>query len=146
MYRQRSASARSVLDLGALDVPVLLRVVLDRAVRRELAHLGRRPDALLDPLRPVLVRLVDDLERLDVCDREWKISASASRRARSGSRTGVEVLRQEIVIMLADRVEQPIPSPTPSQSASQTLTPRNEIKRRTARTRPRRRSGRTRPR
>ena len=47
--------------------PVLLRVVLDGTVGAELAHLGRRADALLDPLGAVLVRLIDKRECLDVC-------------------------------------------------------------------------------
>ena len=72
--------------LGALDVPVFLCIVLNSTVRAELAHLrtiiindckdanGRHgtdlcsgPDALLDPLRAVLVSLVDELQGLDVC-------------------------------------------------------------------------------
>lgn len=53
-------------QLSGLDVPVLLRVVLDGAVRAELAHLGNGADALLDPLRTVLVSRVDQGERLKV--------------------------------------------------------------------------------
>ena len=41
----RSSPRSRSRDLGALDVPVLLRVVLDRAVRAELAHLHTRPSA-----------------------------------------------------------------------------------------------------
>ena len=49
--------------------PVLLGVVLDGAVGAELAHLRGGTDALLDPSRAVLVRLVDERQRLDVYTR-----------------------------------------------------------------------------
>ena len=57
---------RSLLWLRALDVPVLLRVVLDAAIRAEFAHLRRRADALLEPLRSVGIGLVNHLESADV--------------------------------------------------------------------------------
>jgi hypothetical protein len=89
-----SVAVLSSRKLLWLDVPVLLRVVLDRTVRAELAHLyvvmishvycyriepfvqremaqitnlGGGTDALLDPLRAVFVRLVDHGEGRDVC-------------------------------------------------------------------------------
>jgi len=56
---------RSV-QLGGLDVPVLLRVVEDGSVRAELAHLRAGPDGFLDPLRAILVGLVNHSLGVDV--------------------------------------------------------------------------------
>ena len=47
--------------------PALLSVIEDRTVRAKLAHLGSSVDTLLDPLNAVLVRLVHERERRDVC-------------------------------------------------------------------------------
>ena len=59
---------------------------MDGAIRAELAHLGGGADALLDPVRAVLVRLVDEGQCLDV---------------------RVKVFREQVVVVLADRVEEP---------------------------------------
>jgi len=78
---RRSASSR---QLGALDVPVFLRVILDGAVRAELAHLRGSPDALLDPLDAILVGFVYHRKSLDI---------------------RVEVLGQQVIVVLTDSVE-----------------------------------------
>lgn len=48
------------LDFGTLNVPIFLRIVLDRPIRTELAHLGRRPDTFLDPFRAIIVFVIDN--------------------------------------------------------------------------------------
>lgn len=86
-----------LLYLGALNVPVLLRIVLDGTVGAKFAHLpfvvnldtrrcdmgwgaylGGRSDALLDPFGAVVVGFVDHAECFNVCvksghagRREW---------------------------------------------------------------------------
>jgi len=81
---------KSLLELDALDVPVLLRVILDRAVGAKLAHLvikwldqavflaketrvygqrtclGCRPDALLNPLSAIRVCLINHFQCANV--------------------------------------------------------------------------------
>ena len=65
--RVLNTASSSLEELDALDVPALLRVVVNGTVRAELAHLRGRADALLDPLDAVLVRLVHERERRNVC-------------------------------------------------------------------------------
>ena len=74
-----------LLHLDAFEVPIFLRVVNDAPVAAELAHLNRiqlvifiglshrskadlggGPDALLDPLIAILVRLVNHAQSLDI--------------------------------------------------------------------------------
>lgn len=50
-----------VNDWVWLDVPDFIRIFLDRSVRGKLAHVGSTANALLGPLRLVLVSLVNSL-------------------------------------------------------------------------------------
>ena len=70
--------------------------------------LGGGADALLDPLSAVLVRLVDERKHLDVCEGEAKRQPQAAK-ASNGERglTRVEVLSEQVVVVLADGVEEP---------------------------------------
>ena len=64
-------------------------------------------DALLDPLRPVLVRLVDERQRLDVWrNKNIRSTRIVQRQLGEKTRTGVEVLGQQVVVVLADRVQE----------------------------------------
>lgn len=71
-----STPTEHLWELGRFDVPVLLRVVLNGTVGAELAHFGDGADALLDPLRTVLVRSVNLGERLDVAWSRRSVSVS----------------------------------------------------------------------
>ena len=75
-----------LLDLERLDRPILLRVVQNGPVGTELAHLGTSADTLLQPLGLIQIRFIDQLEGVDV---------------------GLEVFREEVVIVVADGVQQP---------------------------------------
>lgn len=78
--------AIGLLDLERFDRPILLRIVQNRPIRAELAHLGTSDDALLQPFALIQVCLIDQLEGIDV---------------------GLEVLRQEVVIVVTDGIQQP---------------------------------------
>ena len=84
---QRGGRAIGLLNLERLNRPILLRVVQNGPVRAKLAHLGTGADALLQPPALVQVRLIDQLERVDV---------------------GLEVLGEEVVIMMTNGIQQPI--------------------------------------
>ena len=84
---RRRARAIGLLNLERLNRPILLRVVQNGPVRAKLAHLGTGADALLQPPALVQVRLIDQLERVDV---------------------GLEVLGEEVVVMMTNGIQQPI--------------------------------------
>lgn len=84
---RRETHAISSLDLERFDRPILVRIVQNSPVRAKLAHLGASVDALFQPTALVQVRLVDQLERVDV---------------------GLEVLCEEIVVVVANGVQQAI--------------------------------------
>ena len=85
-HRHREKQATGLLDFERLDRPVLLRIVQDGPVRAELAHLGTSNDTLLQPRRLIQVSFIDQLESVDV---------------------GLEVFREEVVIVMTDGVQQP---------------------------------------
>lgn len=68
---------RLLVNLERLDVPNLLCVLVDATVTAEETHAGHAGDGLGDPLLLVLVRLVDEVVRLNVA---------------------VEVVRDEVVV------------------------------------------------
>lgn len=74
------------LHLEGFDRPILLGVVQDGPVGAELAHLRASDDTLLPPGALVQVRLVDQLEGIDV---------------------GLEIFCKEVVIVVTDGVQQP---------------------------------------
>ena len=58
--------AIGLLDLERLDRPILLSVVQNGPIRAKLAHLGAGADALLQPFALVQIRLIDQLESVDI--------------------------------------------------------------------------------
>ena len=116
-----------LLYLGAFNVPVLLCVVLDGPIGAEFAHLsclldtpsqnvnanrlgwtylGSRSDALLDPFGTILVSFVYHPQRFDVCQTDrHEVSTYARKRFK---RTRVEIVGEQIVISLPNRVQQTI--------------------------------------
>lgn len=96
-------------SVNNVTYPALLSIIEDRTVRAELAHLGCSVDTLLDPLDPVLVRLVHEVQRAEVCAFKKKKSTSPSPSPSPKTRrkrTRVEILREQVVIMVANSVEQ----------------------------------------
>lgn len=71
---------------------------------RQNTDLGSGPNTLLDPFWAVLVSLVDELQGLDICFGRLSNSYHAMP---AYMRTGVEVFGQQVVVILADRVEKP---------------------------------------
>jgi len=84
-HHRHIAHTIGLLDLERLDRPVFLRVVQDGPIRAELAHLGTSDDTLLQPRALIQVRLIDQLESVDV---------------------GLEVFRKEVVIVVTNGVQQ----------------------------------------
>ena len=80
---RRRARAIGLLNLERLNRPILLRVVQNGPVRAELAHFGTGANALLQPPALVQVRLINQLERVDV---------------------GLEVLGEEVVVMMTNGI------------------------------------------
>jgi len=84
-HHRHTAHAIGLLDLERLDRPIFLRVVQDGPIRAELAHPGTGGDTLLQPSALIQVRLVDQLESVNV---------------------GLEVVRKEVVIVVTNGVQQ----------------------------------------
>ena len=80
------------LDLEGFDRPILLGVVQNGPIRAKLAHSGASGNALLQPRALIQIRLINQLERVDV---------------------GLEVFREEVVVVVTNGVQQPISDAVP---------------------------------
>ena len=71
-------------------------------------YLGRRSDTLLSPFRTVGICLVNHFQRANIYRSLLDAVATHATFWQSKLRTGIEIIRQNVIITLANGIEQPI--------------------------------------